>query len=229
MTFTRIVRTLLRPAKRAYRRLTLRQRTREELQGYWRSPPDEGNLPQSYLEGAARSMLLLELVRQHLSVDPARASILEIGCNVGRNLNYLFGAGYLNLTGIEISENAVRLLRQEFSALAAASRIHVAPVEEKIREFVDGEFDLVFTMAVLEHVHDQSAWIFTEMVRVTKELLITVEDEREVSERHFPRNYGRVFTMVGMKEIHSLRCDSIEGLGPGFFARIFRKEPARDR
>ncbi len=217
------LKTLLRPARDVYKRLTLAQGSREEVQRYWRAPPDQGNLPRSYLGGAARSAWLVELVRQRLAADPQRAKVLEIGCNAGRNLNHLLAAGYRDLTGIEISENAVKLLRRAFPDLAAVARIHVAPVEEKIRTFADGEFDLVFTMAVLEHIHEDSAWIFAEMARVTKSLLITIEDEREFSERHFPRNYERVFSRLGLRQVASLRCDRIEGLGPGFYGRVFEK------
>jgi SAM-dependent methyltransferase len=224
----RLLRKLLRPAKNAYKRLTLTQGSREEVQRYWRTPPDQGNLPESYFQGAARSTWLVELVRQHLALDPDRARILEIGCNVGRNLDRLFAAGYRDLTGIEINEDAVRLLRLTFPGLAAAAKIHVGPVEEKINAFADGEFDLLFTMAVLEHIHEDSAWIFAEMARATKGLLITVEDEREFSQRHFPRDYERIFTALGLRQVQSLECSGIEGLGPGFFARVFRKEsPAR--
>ena len=215
-----LLRNLLRPARDAYKRLTLRQGSREAVQDYWRTPPDEGNRPANYLGGAARSAWLVELVRQHL---PADARVLEIGCNVGRNLNHLFDAGYRNLAGIEISENAVRLLRQAYPELAATARIHTGAVEEHIRRFAEREFDLVFTMAVLEHIHHDSAWVFAEMVRVTKGILITVEDEREFSERHFPRNYRRVFSTLGMQHVRTLGCDGIEGLGPGFYARVFRK------
>ena len=116
--------------------------------------------------------------------------ILEIGCNVGRNLNYLFLAGFQNLEGIEISGSAVELLSQSYPEMARYTKIYNMPVEEIIKKFRDNEFDVVFTMAVLEHIHIDSECVFPEMMRITKDFLITIEDEYGLFWRHFPRNCG---------------------------------------
>lgn len=211
---------ILRPAVYGFGKLMKRQESREDLHRYWRQPPDRGNFPESYLEGSARSAWLAQRVSQYLGND---AAILEIGCNVGRNLNHLFTSGFRNLAAVEISENAVRALRQTFPDLARVARIECGAVEDKIKTFPDGSFDLVFTMAVLEHIHEDSRWIFADMVRVTRNLLITVEDEREFSERHFPRRYDRIFGSLGLKQIEAQPCTDVEGLGAGFWLRVFRK------
>ena len=154
------------------------------------------------------------------------AKILEIGCNVGRTLNYLFLAGFRDLSGIEINEEAVQLLKQSFPEMAGHAAIHNAPVEKSIGQFGNGEFDIVFTMAVLEHIHRDSTWIFPEIVRIAKDYLVTVEDERSRGWRHFPRNYARVFESLGMKQIEEIRCNEIDGLnysGSQFYARVFAK------
>lgn len=214
----------LRTLRYAYGKLTHRPRSREELQSYWSRPPDKGNFPEDYLQGAARSEWLAGIVKRHLK---EQGSILEIGCNVGRNLAHLYRAGFRRLAAIEINEDALRLLRQTFPEVAAVARFERGAVEEKIKVFPDNEFDLVFTMAVLEHIHKDSEWIFGEMVRVTKDLLITVEDEREVSERHFPRRYDRIFKELGMTQVETHDCSAIEGLGAGFTARVFSKTGPR--
>ncbi len=187
---------------------------------YWREPTDSGNLPASYLTGEPRSKFLVELVRRYAT---AESSILEIGCYVGRNLNYLFLAGFKNLTGIEISEKAVKLLKQSFPEMARYAKIHNLPVEEIIREFRDREFDIVFTMAVLQHIHTDSEWIFPKIARITRDYLITVENECVISWRHFPRNYKKVFEPLGLKQIEELNCDGIDELGISYFCRIFKK------
>ncbi len=152
-----------------------------------------------------------------------QSRILEIGCNVGRNLNCLYTAGFRRLEGIEISEEAVELLKQSYPEMGGNSGIHNAPVEDIIKEFEDGEFDIVFTMAVLEHIHRDSEWIFAEMVRTTRGFLVTVEDERGISWRHFPRNYRKVFERLGLKQIEEFKCDEVDGLGRNFYARVFQK------
>jgi SAM-dependent methyltransferase len=214
-----LLKPILRPIHWTYKKWTHYPKSRDELHQYWRQP-GSGNLPHEYLEGEVRSVFLKEMINKHASQD---ATILEIGCNVGRNLNHLFHSGFKQLSGIEISGNAVQLLRQSFPEMAACTKIYNAPVEEAIRDFKDGEFDLVFTMAVLEHIHTNSEWIFPEIGRITKSTLITIEDEGDFSWRHFPRNYKKVFESLGMEQIDTINCSAIDGLGPTFFARIFRK------
>jgi hypothetical protein len=51
-------------------------------------------------------------------------------------------------------------------------------VEDVVKSFGDRTFDLVFTMAVLEHIHTTSEWVFEEIVRITNRYVVTIEDER---------------------------------------------------
>ncbi len=202
-------RKILRPPK-----------SRNELRQYWREPWDGQNLPHFYLEGEPRSQFFVGIVKRYASPN---TNILEIGCNVGRNLNHLFEAGFKNLEALEISEKAVQLLKQSYPEMARHTKIYNMPVEEIIKEFDDSQFDIVFTMAVLEHVHTDSEWIFSEMARITKSFLITIENEVNVSWRHFPRTYKKVFERLGMKQIEEINCKDVDGLGFKYFARIFKK------
>ena len=164
---------------------------------------------------------MVEIVKRYAAQN---AKILEIGCNVGRNLNYLFLVGFKNLEGIELSEKAIQQLKQSYPKMACHTKIYNMPVEEIIREFRDCEFDIVFTMAVLEHIHTDSEWVFPEIVRITKDFLIIIEDERCISWRHFPRNYKKVFEPIGIKQIEELDCSDVDELGRSFCARVFKKE-----
>jgi len=181
---------------------------------------DAANIPRTYLEGAARSQFLVNIIQKYAKPN---AKILEIGCNVGRNLNYLFKAGFSDLSGIEINEEAVLLLKKSFPEMADRIAIYNTPVEESIGHFGNDEFNIVFTMAVLEHIHRDSEWIFPEIVRIAKDYLVTIEDEEGLSGRHFPRNYKRIFESLCMKQIEETRCDEIDGLGSRFYMRVFSK------
>jgi 2-polyprenyl-3-methyl-5-hydroxy-6-metoxy-1,4-benzoquinol methylase len=222
-----VLRPLYERALHTTQKLMHRPKSRNDLHSYWRRPPDAGNKPTDYLEGGARSQWLVELAQRHLAVaspgDAATKNVLEIGCNIGRNLNAFERAGFHRLSAIEINAEAIELLKQHFPNVGKAAQIYVGPVEEAIKTYDAGQFDLVYTMAVLEHIHRDSEWIFTEMVRITRHLIITIEDERGFSERHFPRCYDKIFTELGMTEIESHDCTGIEGLGTGFVARVFRK------
>jgi len=164
--------------------------------------------------------LLVDLFRRHVSPE---STVLEIGCNAGRNLDYLDRtAGYHRLTAIEISEDAVRVLRASYPNLAGVP-IHVAPVEDCIRGFPDRAFDAVFTMAVLVHLHEESAWVFGEIARVTGRTLVTIEDEHHWSWRHFARKYHRIFTPLGFRQVEARRCTAIVGLDWMYVARVFQR------
>lgn len=201
-------------------RLARPVKSREELHKYWRRPQDPGNWPQDYMSGEERSRLLAELACKYCRHD---ARILEIGCNVGRNLNYLFLTGFKSLEGVEINADAVRLLKKTYPDMAQYATIHNSPVENVIEYFESDVFDLVFTMAVLEHIHPDSEWIFPEMARITKSTLITIEDENDVSWGIFPRNYRKIFETLEMKQAESFRLNEISELGASYTLRVFEK------
>lgn len=194
----------------------LRPRSREEIHAYWQAP-DHENLAEGYLEGAERSRYLVGVLERHVGKD---ASVLEIGCNVGRNLHFLLEAGWRDVAGVEISEQAVELMKQAFPDVAERAAIHVGPVEEHLKRFGDGQFDVVFTMAVLEHIHPESEWIFPEMVRVAGKRLVVLEDEVSRTWRHWPRNYREIFEGAGARQVEELDLSDIPGLGEKFVGRV---------
>jgi len=196
-------------------------KSREKIHAYWRNPDDMVNRPQDYVtdEHQRRTDTLVSIIERLPLRKNAR--ILEIGCNVGRNLEGLRLAGYTDLYGIEISKMAITAMKSHYPDLSVS--LVVAPVEEKIREIPDNHFTLVFTMAVLQHLHPKSNWVFAEMARITQ-YLITIEDEYSQGWRHKARNYERVFSRLRMKQIGK---GAIRGLSPKFIGRAFRKETIR--
>jgi 2-polyprenyl-3-methyl-5-hydroxy-6-metoxy-1,4-benzoquinol methylase len=175
------------------------------------------NNPSGYFQGIERSEFLLALVKQYVSTD---ASIIELGCNVGRNLNHLWEAGYKNLAGVEINKQAIRLMHEGFQDMKAT--IHQGTIEDMIKGL--GQYDLVFRIAVLEHIHSDSEGVFAEIARITKRYLITIEGEKNVvSELHFPRNYKNIFEEVGLRQIYEKHLSQKEGLNTKFYARVFEK------
>lgn len=223
----RIVRKIRRTIASSpiYQKLTTRRKSVTETHDYWRNPTDGGNTAESYISADEnvqnRSKLLLEMISGRL---PKEAAILEIGCNAGRNLDYLYRNGYTNLEAVEISQRAIEVLKSTFPHLAKDVPIHCSPVEEFMPKLPDGKFDLVFTMAVFEHIHSESEWIFPEVVRASRKYVMTIEDEQFLSWRHFPRKYDEIFLPLGLKQVAVVQSEYEKyGLGPQFFARIFEK------
>ena len=196
---------------------------RQTLLKYWNNPPPEdNNCPMDYYgpSGWFRSA--------HLSFYLANipdllkeAKILEIGSGVGRNLAVLKFAGYENLTGVELSQASIDTMR-DLMPILNFTPVHQGPAEEVLYSMAPDSFDLVFTMAVLEHLPPESEHVFEQIVKITKTYLLTIEDEVCVSSRHFPRNYKRVFEPLGLKEIDVEK--KLPHLSFGFQLRLFTKE-----
>ena len=165
-----------------------------------------------------RSNYLLSLIT-HL---PREYKILELGSGVGRNLSVLHNAGFKNLNGIEISEKSINVMRQSYPELRH-NKIHHSPIESIIDIIPDKEYDLIYTMAVLEHLPFESDWVFHEISRVCKANLITIEDEYTKSWRHFHRNYKVLFEGLGFKQIHYYILTPRQGLFTNFRCRYFKK------
>jgi SAM-dependent methyltransferase len=187
-----------------------------KVHNYWKSP--ESN-PKGYLIGAEKSLFLLNVIK---GLGMRNPSILEIGCSVGRNLNCLYSNGFTNLVGIEINSEAVKLMRQEYPKMFESSRIINADIENVIRTFEYNEFDIIFTMAVFQHISIESEWIFSRVAFVTK-YLITIEGEgRSRSWAVFSRKYDKVFERYGMKQLKVVSCCDVKGL-ESYTMRVFEK------
>lgn len=194
--------------------------TVEEIRNYWRDPNDGKNVRERYQSARAfkRSNYLLSLIT-HL---PRESKILELGSGVGRNLSVLHNAGFRNLNGIEISEKSLDVMRKSYPELRH-NTIHHSTIESIIDILPDKEYDLVYTMAVLEHLPYESDWVFTEISRLCKAKLITIEDEYTKSWRHFPRNYKEIFEGLDFEQSFCYILTSRQGLFKNFRCRYFNK------
>jgi SAM-dependent methyltransferase len=190
-------------------------KTIEQVENYWKNP-DKRNDPRDYLKGEERTAYLVGVIKK---IATQSDSILEIGCNVGRNLAGLYDAGFKDVAGIEINKSAVDILRRKFRRLDSCP-VFIGPVESLIGGIKSG--DIIYTMAVLEHIHpDVEKVVFSEMVRVAKKFIVIIEDETFTSSRHFPRDYKKIFTTLGCRETSAEKCTGIKGLGSGYVCRVF--------
>ncbi len=92
--------------------------------------------------GLARSDIIGELFQ---GIDN-EIRILEVGCNIGCNLGFFIKAGYRDLWGLDVQEEAVAQARNLLpeAAFCNGSAFHLP--------FKDDTFDLVFTSGVLIHI-----------------------------------------------------------------------------
>lgn len=95
--------------------------------------------------------------------------VLDAGCGGGRNIVYMLRRG-LDVCGVDANEQAIaavqRLAAEASSGSTAGDRFRVEPVERM--SFVDGEFDVVLSSAVMHFARDEAHWweMLREMWRV---------------------------------------------------------------
>lgn len=196
-----------------------RKRNLKEIHGYWKDAHDEANKPEEYLidkNHIEQEKCLIKFMK----ICNKNSSIFEIGCNVGWNLNFLYKNEYNNLYGLEINNKAIQLMKLNYPKMYENSSIIYSSIENKIKSYKDNEFDCVFTIAVLQHIHPESSWIFKEISRITKKYLMIVENELDSNWRVFNRNYKVIFEELGFKQIEEYECgEDLER----YKMRIFKK------
>ena len=116
------------------------------------------------------------------------------------------------------------MLAERFPELAGTATIHNDLIEtDRADPARTRGFDVVFSMAVLEHLHPDSEWVFAELARKSRRLVITIEDEGNRNWRAFPRNYRAVFEQLGFEQMEERDCGPAEGFYAGIVARVFRR------
>ena len=117
-----------------------------------------------------------------MSLVPDRnAAILDMGCNVGRHLDYLYRQGYRNLRGVDWSSAAIRDMAQRYPEMHANSTLTSASFEEFLSASPE-PVDLVYTRgATFELVHPGFPLI-RHVCRIAKAL----RRARHLRSRHMP-------------------------------------------
>ena len=190
-----------------------------DILGYWENLDDEFNRSEDYAQKklTARSVFLQGLIEKHcLGV----ASALEIGCNLGRNLNHLKTRMNLNVAGIEISPKALEQ-RAKFYPVLDDSTFYCGDAREILPTIDENGYDLIFSMAVLMHLHPATPDAFwQEIVRVAGRYIITIENESSSWVRNWARDYRGAFESLGAGQVHEESVQVDEDTGD-YIARVF--------
>ncbi|HON57594.1 MAG TPA: methyltransferase domain-containing protein [bacterium] len=168
---------------------------------YWQSRNLETNhSPEQYLKADITTQLTLDKI---IEVSNKATSFIEIGCNAGRNLNYLYNKGFKNLAGIEINEIAInQTLKTNFPDLYNSAKFYIGNAATEITKIPDNSFDVVFSIAVLIHIDPEYFSLFSDMARISKKYIAIMTAENGSP---FPYNFKKIFADLGFKEIY-YRC-----------------------
>jgi len=177
---------------------------------YWKESVNtqgNDNSPERYLTFKDRSLFLDDVFKEFVFKSD---SILELGCNSGRNLIHLQELGYKNLSGVDINPNAIEMCPKYL-------KLFCEPIETFVEKM--DNYNVIFTMATFQHLPEASSFIFPIIAQKT-EMLITVEDELSVGDYHIGRNYQDVFERLGMKQIKLY--EEVKGQTKDFKGRVFK-------
>lgn len=193
----------------------------KDILSYWEKPEDDLNGAECYAaeDQLVKSKYLGDIIEKYCSNV---TSAFEIGCNIGRNINYLKTEIGLSVGAIEISEYAIEQMKKKYDALADAD-IYIGNAPDVIKKVPNEAYDIVYSMAVLMHIHPDVKKDFWEnIVRISNQYVITIENELRSSERNWHRNYEQIFTELGLKSIYSETLGH-EQLLFGYQVRVFEK------
>lgn len=123
--------------------------------------------------------------------------ILEVGTNVGTQLQILQEMGFLNLYGIELQSYAVELSK------AGTKNINLIQGNVFDLPFKDGFFDLVFTSGVLIHISpDDISLAFDEIFRCTNKYIWGYEYYAEEYVRERYRGYDNLLWKANFVKLY---------------------------
>ena len=150
-------------------------------------------------------------------------SVLEIGSNCGRNINYIKKMGIPNVIGIEINKKAIEYGIENYDALSEDNFIEgsVDVVIGKIKNV-----DWVFTMAVLVHLNKEQKESIYNWARenVNKGIVFVEAFGNKDKAHHFSQN-GHWYSVVKTNEVmdlgKSVSFDKFKSIG--YTACIIKK------
>lgn len=168
----------------------------ERLERLW-----AGEFGDSYVERNFDAGVLREPWWRGLLKRLAPATALEVGCNLGGNLQWVAKElGHDAVTGIDVNEKALVELRRRIPGVNA--------VHGRARDlpFADRSFDLTYTMGVLIHqAPDELPDAMREVVRCSARYVMCMEyyaeSEEEVPYRGhegalYRRDYGSLYEQL---------------------------------
>jgi len=131
------------------------------------------------------------LVEKIAALSPVH-SIFEVGCASGPNL-YTLAKGFpeAQITGIDINPEAVRYGNAQFAREGISNVKLIAGGADRLQNFPDRAFDVVFTKALLIYIGpDKIREVIQGILRITHHTLVLIELQRFEPDTRDPLGLG---------------------------------------
>lgn len=150
-----------------------------------------------------KALFLLENLQK--LIENKNISILDIGCNVGRFLNYLAKDGCTNLTGIDINQLAIEDSYEVYPELVGKASMQCDTIQNFLSNAKDNEFDLIYTYgATVELVHPTFPLV-RNLARVTSKFVCMFISENQSYVRFWEIEFKRHNLELLLKAPYSYR------------------------
>ena len=163
----------------------------------WATASEKGWYPPSTYVIKEPGPLLLRLLETCTPTD----SVMDMGCNSGANLNFLYQAGYRSLYGVDASGAALEHFARIFPDTFEVAAVRHDLFQRYLQRCPDRMVDVIHSNgATLELVHP-SFPIVSEMCRVARRAVYVDIQERGHA---YPRDYIAQFQRSGFQLVY---CD----------------------
>jgi len=168
----------------------------------WASASESGwYAPSSYLIDEPGPLL-----QQLMHRTPVSHSILDLGCNSGANLNFLYEAGYRKLAGVDAGREALSLFFDTFPDTYNCVKPHHDLFQHYLLSQPDDAYDVLHSNgATIELVHP-SFPVVAEICRVARDSVFLDICERGHA---YPRRYVEQFARHGFELTYKERPDDL--------------------
>lgn len=180
----------------------------------WATASEHGWYPPSAYVISDPGPLLLRLLE---TCNPTE-SVMDMGCNSGTNLNFLYQAGYRRLYGVDASGAALEHFARIFPQTFETADVRHDLFQRYLQSCSDGTVDVIHSNgATLELVHP-SFPVVGEMCRVARRAVYVDIQERGHA---YPRDYIAQFERNGFQLVYCDRpTDLIIGSSILHFERV---------
>ncbi len=180
----------------------------------WATASENGRYPPSTYVIKKPGPLLLRLLE---TCNPAE-SVMDMGCNSGANLNFLYQAGYRLLYGVDASREALEHFAHIFPGTFEVANIRHDLFQRYLQGCADEMVDVIHSNgATLELVHP-SFPIVREMCRVARRAVYVDIQERGHA---YPRDYIAQFERRGFQLVYCHRpTDLVTGSSILHFEKV---------
>ncbi len=137
--------------------------------------PDDGHGYKKFINMDGKANVLMKEVVYFSSNKNNK--ILDLGCNVGRCLNYLKDRGYSDLYGVDVSIPAVNVMRDIFPNLYNVAHVETKTFQEFLLNSKDKYFDIIYTLGATVELVPPSFPLIKELTRVANKYVIFMISE----------------------------------------------------